>query len=214
MGKSEVLNKAKKSTEKLKVASREALDRSYQAKIPIAKEKIALLRSANPELTPSEVQDFLNQELIEAESEFGAASVKYSTLASLYVVASAELRELNIKDKAEHQRLMDLVVVIDSKAVRFVRKAIPIALMFIPSGAIAKVAPKSAALITRLSKSKKILVPVVAKVVTKIDTKAKVSKKVIDLTLKSLGNPPTKWPDSGKGNIFATWWQKLFSRKN
>lgn len=193
-----VAGKSVETAAKVKDKSRDSLNKAYEAKLPVAKEVLAQLRSENPKASPNAVQTLLDGQLRNAEMEFGGSSLEFSTAISLYVVASLELHEMDddLTD-IKHQKLMDLMVILDSSAVKFTRKAVGIAaaaVMLVPAGratkgiivaqkAVTKGAALAAATKTVLAKSK---------------VQTKVADQIIDKTNKILGPASNSWKQSTK----------------
>ncbi|MEY4654886.1 MAG: hypothetical protein RL523_285 [Actinomycetota bacterium] len=193
-----VAGKSVETAVKVKDKSRDSLNKAYEAKLPVAKEVLSHLRSENPKAGPYEVQLLLDDQLRNAEQEFGGASVEFSTAVSLYVVASLELHEMDDDDTdIKHQKLMDLMVILDSSAVKFTRKAVGVAaaaVMLVPAAratkgvlvaqkVVIKSATLAAATKTVLSKGK-------------LDTK--ISNQIIARTGKVLGPASKVWKQSAK----------------
>lgn len=122
---------------KAKDKSREGLNKAYEAKKPFAIEALIQLRRENPKASPTKIQTLLDDQLREAEKESGMGSSEFSSIMSMYVFTSIELHNLEDGSSANHQKLTDLMVMLDSSAVRVARKVVGIAanvVMLLPQG--------------------------------------------------------------------------------
>ena len=220
MAKPAIFQKVGDGLNKAKVRNRAAMDRAYLSRLPFAKAKLAQIRNDYPQATPADVQELLNEELIAAEVELGVASVKYSTFASMYVLTSAELRELDIKNEAAHQKFMDLIVVLDGKVFRFIRRAAPWVLMF-AAPFLKGAKPVQAALKTPVAKKlqgkamKKVVKaarPVAKNLINQMQTQPIVSGKIIEYTNNKLGPVPVKFTSEDVAPKTLKAWFKRFKR--
>lgn len=188
-----VAGKSAETAVKVKDRSRDSLNKAYEAKLPVAKEVLNQLKTENPEASPYEVQKLLDEQLRNAEIEFGGTSVEFSTAISLYVVASLELHEMDDDDTdIKHQKLIDLMVILDSSAVKFTRKAVGIAaaaVMLVPAGRATKGVVAAQKVITKGATLSAATKTVLAK--TKLE--AKMADQIISRTAKILGPASKAW---------------------
>jgi hypothetical protein len=185
--KPKIRTKSGQALKKAKDRTRTGLDRGYEAKRPFAKAMLFELRATNPEATPTQIQNLLDTDLLQAEKKFGTTSAKFSSAATLYVMASVELRELDIRSTSGHQKLVDLMVMFDSAGVRYVRRAVTLALIVIPflrGAKLAKIVTGAAA-----------VTPAVSKVAKKVQSKYSVADFLVTKTNSTLGSTPTSWPN-------------------
>jgi hypothetical protein len=184
------LNWTKDTAAKAKDKSRESLDRAYEAKRPFAVEALEQLRADNPKASPSKIQSLLDEELKAVEAEYDSSSQDFASAVSLYVFTSLELHDVDEDDDSKHQKLIDLMVVLDSTAVKVARKAVGVAaavVMILPQGravkgvAVAKKAIAGAAVAKGVLANKK--------------TESRVAKTIIERTAKILGPAPKSWRD-------------------
>lgn len=180
----------KETSGKAKDKSRESLDRAYEAKRPFAVEALEQLRADNPKATPVKIQKMLDEELMAVEAEHDSTSGDFASAVSMYVITSLELHSVDVESESKHQKMIDLMVVLDSTAVKVARKAVGIAatvVMFLPQGkavkgvAIAKKAIAGAAVAKGVLASKK--------------AESRVAKTIIERTAKILGPAPKAWRD-------------------
>ena len=176
---------SKKIANNAKVLTRNGLDKGYELKRPIARALLADLRLLNPTAKPAEIQELLDADLVKAEKKHGIASGKFSAAATLYVVASVELRDVDIKSISGHQKLVDLMVLFDSKGVRFVRRALAIAAFvapFLKGARVIKILAGAAA-----------VTPMVNKASKRIQGKYSIAEFLAKKTGETLGPAPTGW---------------------
>jgi hypothetical protein len=189
--KESVLTKVKGAVSWAKDKNRQGLDSAYEAKKPLALAMLKQLREANPKATPSKIQDLLAEELRASETQFGSASVEFSTAIALFVLASIELHQLDEDDEDHHQKLIDLMMVLDSSAVKLARKAVGVAataVMFLPQGKAVKGVATARKAVAATATAKAVL--------EASNTKIVVADKVITRTAKILGPAPKRWSDS------------------
>jgi len=187
MPKANVKDKSKQVINSAKDKTRAGLDKAYEAKRPFAVAAIEELRAMNPKATPSQIQEMLNQNLLQAETRFAPTSAKFSSAATLYVNASVELRELDIKSTAGHQKLVNLMLVLDSAGIKYVRWAVNIAAFVLPFMKGAK-AVKIAGGIAVAAKG-------AGKIAPKLKSKYSVADFLITKTNSTLGPVPARWSD-------------------
>lgn len=182
----------KETAVKAKDKTREGLDKAYQAKKPIAIENLIDLRRANPKATPAEIQTILDDELREAESQSGMGSSEFASVVSMYVFTSMELHNLEDGSPANRQKLTDLMVMLDSSAVRVARKVVGIAataVMLLPQGKAIK-----GVRVARKALTGAAAAAVTTKGVLKANGKdLAISGTVISQTKKILGPAPKTW---------------------
>lgn len=181
-------NWSKAAASKVKDKSRETLDRAYEAKRPFAVEALEQLRADNPKASPSKIQALLDEELKAVEAEFDSSSQDFASAVSLYVFTSLELHDVDEDEDSKHQKLIDLMVVLDSTAVKVARKAVGIAaavVMILPQGRVVKGAAVAKKAIAGAALAKGVLANKKAE--------SRVAKTIIDRTAKILGPSPKSW---------------------
>ena len=122
---------------KAKDKTRKGLDKAYEAKKPLAVEALIQLRRQNPKASPTKIQSLLDDQLREAEKQSGMSSSDFASAVSMYVFTSMEMHNLEDGSPANHQKLTDLMVMLDSSAVRVARKVVGVAataVMLLPQG--------------------------------------------------------------------------------
>jgi hypothetical protein len=184
----DALNWTKQTADKAKGKSREGLDRAYEAKKPFAIAALQQLRADNPKASPAKIQAILDQELKAAEAEFDSSSLDFSSALSMYVFTSLELHEVDEDAESKHQKLIDLVVILDSSAVKFARKAVGVAatvVAFLPQGKAVKGVAVARKAIAGAAVAKGVL--------ASTKSQSRVAKTIIERTAKVLGPAPASW---------------------
>jgi hypothetical protein len=182
------LSWTKDTAAKAKDKSRESLDRAYESKKPLAEQALAQLRSENPKANPTKIQALLDDALRSAEEEYGTSSVEFSSTVSLYVFTSLEIHGFDEDVESKHQKLIDLMVVLDSSAGKVARKAVGVAaniVMLLPQGRAVRGVALAQKAVAGAAAAKNVLAQ------SKIETK--VADTVIARTTKILGPAPKTW---------------------
>jgi hypothetical protein len=187
--------------------TRQGIEKSYQAKRPLAIAKIEAIRYAAPKGTPADAQIILDRELNTVETKKGVLSVSYTSAASLYILSSMELRQLDPNSTEAHQKLVNLLVLVDSRAVRVTRRLANVAMWVVPYLKVAKgakvvtVAAKSAKIAKRAASIKKTLdaakvvaMPLANVALKDVKKSGRVTSYIIEQTSKILGPTPSTWP--------------------
>jgi len=178
----------KDTATKAKEKSRESLDRAHEAKRSFAVAALEELRADNPEATPAKIQAILDEDLKAAEAEHDSSSVDFSSAASIYILTSLELRGFDDDSDSKHQKLIDLVIVLDSTAVKFARKAVGVA------ATVVMLLPQARAVKGVAVAKKAIAGAAIAKgVLSKTKGNSRVAKTIIERTAKILGPAPKSW---------------------
>jgi len=191
-GAKNAVNWTKDTAGKAKDKTRESLNKAYEAKKPFAVEALIQLRRENPKASPTKIQALLDDELREAEKESGMGSSDFASVASMYVFTSIELHNLEDGSPANHQKLTDLMVMLDSSAVRVARKVVGIAataVMLLPQGKAIKgvtVARKAIAGAAAAAATTKGALKATGKELA-------ISGTIISQTKKILGPAPKSW---------------------
>lgn len=183
------LNWTKETAGKAKDKGREGLDKAYEAKRPFAIAALEQLRADNPKASPRKIQEILDEQLKATEAEFDSSSMDFSSAASLYVITSLELHDIDEQADDKHQKLIDLVVILDSSAVKFARKAIGMAatvVAFLPQGRAIKGVALARKAVAGAAVAKGVL--------NKTKGSSRVAKTIIEKTAKVLGPAPATWP--------------------
>jgi hypothetical protein len=185
----DALNWTKETAGKAKDKGREGLDKAYEAKRPFAIAALEQLRADNPKASPRKIQEILDEQLRATEAEFDSSSMDFSSAASLYVITSLELHDIDEQADDKHQKLIDLVVILDSSAVKFARKAIGMAatvVAFLPQGRAIKGVALARKAVAGAAVAKGVL--------NKTKGSSRVAKTIIEKTAKVLGPAPATWP--------------------
>lgn len=185
----DALNWTKETAGKAKDKSREGLDKAYEAKRLFAIAALEQLRADNPKASPRKIQEILDEQLKATEAEFDSSSLDFSSAASLYVITSLELHDIDEQDDDKHQKLIDLVVILDSSAVKFARKAIGMAatvVAFLPQGRAIKGVALARKAVAGAAVAKGVL--------NKTKGSSRVAKTIIEKTANVLGPAPATWP--------------------
>jgi len=122
----------------LNEATQRSIEKTYNNKRPLAIAKLKELKSTYPDATPLELQSILDAELNEVEATKGPLSIAYSRAASLYLLTSIELRQLDPASPDTRRMLFDLLVLLDTAIIRGVRRGINIAIWLVPQLKVAK----------------------------------------------------------------------------
>jgi hypothetical protein len=186
MAKPNVKDKSKQVITAAREKTRSGFDKAYEAKRPFAIAAIAEFRETNPKATPTQIQDLLDQQLMRAESRFSPISAKFSAAATLYVNSSVELRGLDIKSTSGHQKLVDLMVVLDSAGIKYFRWAVNIAAFVLPFMKGAKAVKIAGVAVAAMG---------AGKIANKVQSKYSVADFLITKTNSTLGPVPRKWAD-------------------
>ena len=107
---------------------------------------------------------------------------------SLYVFTSLEIHGFDEDVESKHQKLIDLMVVLDSSAVKVARKAVGVAaniVMLLPQGRAVRGVALAQKAVAGAAAAKNVLAQ------SKIETK--VADTVISRTTKILGPAPKTW---------------------
>lgn len=182
------IQKLKKVKDDALDKNQEALDKAYESRRPWAIEKIVELRAAKPTATPKAIIGQLEKDLLDAEKRYGITSEQFSSEVMLYVISALEVHQQATGKELSRGRIVDIMMVVDSSAVKTARKVLGGAV------AIASILP-----IGRGAKAVKTVLKVsavigTAKVVlNKAKDSGKVSQMVISSVKKNLGPAPAKW---------------------
>lgn len=171
--------------------SRASLDKAYAAKKPLAVEKLARLRAENKSANPPEVVKLLEAELTATEANAGAESAVFTAAASLFVFTVIEIHGKAPSTPAR-QRLIDAIIVADSKVTKNVAKYGGFALSLLTKR-LRIIGTAVAAISSARSKF-----PWLKQVASILGVEEAAKKGaawiVIAATRKSLGPAPAKWP--------------------
>jgi hypothetical protein len=179
--------------------AQDGIQRAYQAKRPLAVARINSLREENPAITPRDAQDIFDAELNSVETAKGPLSVTYTSAASLYLISSIELRQLDPKSKDTAKTLFNLLIILDGKAVKGLRHVLRIGIWLVPhfkALKATKAAAKGAQVAVKVNKARKVIkaAKVVAVPLAKNALNSgKASAYIIEQTTKTLGLAPVSW---------------------
>jgi hypothetical protein len=183
------LSWTKDTAAKAKDKSREGLDRAYESRRPFAVAALEQLRADNPKASPRKIQEILDEQLMATEAEFDSSSEDFSSAVSLYVFTSLEVHDIDEEDEGKHQKLVDLVVILDSSAVKIARKAVGVAatvVAFLPQGKAIKGVAVARKAVAGAAIAKGVL--------NQTKGNSRVAKTIIERTAKVLGPAPAAWP--------------------
>ena len=173
------------------VKTRAGLDNAYAAKKPLAVEKLARLRAENKSATPGQLMKLLEAELSATEAKSGAESTVFTAAASLFVFTAIEIHGGGVKTPAR-QRLIDAIIIADSKVTKNVAKYGSFALSLLTKR-LRIIGTAVAAISSARSKF-----PWLKQVASILGVEEAAKKGaawiVIAATRKSLGPVPEKWP--------------------
>lgn len=171
--------------------SRASLDKAYAAKKPLAVEKLARLRAENKTASPADLVKLLETELSATEAKAGAESTVFTAAASLFVFTVIEIHG-GSKVSPARQRLIDAIIVADSKVTKNVAKYGGFALSLLTKR-LRVIGTAVAAISSARSKF-----PWLKQVASILGVEEAAKKGaawiVIAATRKSLGPAPAKWP--------------------
>lgn len=183
--------------------AQEGIQRAYQAKRPLAQAKVNALREEYPDITPRDAQEILDAELNNIEASKGPLSVKYTSAASLYLMSSMELRQLDPKSKDTAKALFNLLIILDGRAVKGLRHVLRIGIWLVPhfkALKATKVAAKGAQVAVKANKARKVIkaakvvaVPLAKNGLQNALNSGKASAYIIEQTTKTLGPAPASW---------------------
>ena len=183
--------------------AQDGIQRAYQTKRPLAVAKVSALREENPEITPRDAQEILDAELNSVEAARGPLSVKYTSAASLYLMSSIELRQLDPKSKDTAKTLFNLLIILDGRAVKGLRHVLRIGIWLVPhfkALKATKVAAKGAQVAVKVNKARKVIkaakvvaIPLAKNGLQNVLNSGKASAYIIEQTAKTLGPAPTSW---------------------
>lgn len=185
--------------------SRKTIQDLHLERRPLAIAKIKEIRTDAPKATPLEVQEILDSELSYVEASKGPLSMSYTSAASLYVLSSMELRGLDPQSKEASKALFTLLVVLDSRAVRNIRRVVNVAMWVVPFFRGAKVAggvAKGAKVVQKATAAKKVLkaakvaaLPAAKVLLDQAKKSGKITTLLIDQTNSILGKAPKVWAE-------------------
>lgn len=172
--------------------AREALDTAYETQRAEALKNLARLRKKYPSATPAGILGYLEKDLAALEKKAETDSDDVISAAALYVLTAIEVHGPKSGDPEARQRLIDAIVVVNSKTAKFVALLGGAALAMIAAGS-GKLA-KAAGTVAKAGAKLAWLAPVIAVAGIKNPGKRSVAWIVKAVTSKVLGEPPTKWP--------------------
>jgi cell division septum initiation protein DivIVA len=100
--------------------SREVLDNAYEKRRALALANLKRLLNDNQDATPAMLMGKLEAELKRCEVQAGSDSDSFTTAAAQYVLTAVELYGDQADDEAGRQRLIDLILVLDSTVSRLI----------------------------------------------------------------------------------------------
>jgi hypothetical protein len=170
--------------------SRASLDKAYAAKKPLAVEKLARLRADNKGASPADLVKLLETELSATEVKSGAKSAVFTAAASLFIFTVVEIHG-NPKMSPARQRLIDGIIIADSKVTKNVAKYGGFALSLLTKRL--RIIGTAVAAISSARSKFPWLKQVVAILGVEEAAKKGAAWIVIAATRKSLGPVPEKW---------------------
>jgi hypothetical protein len=193
-------NLAKKTGKFLDSQSRLFLDAEFAKYQSLGVATVARLRQANSGAKPAEIVELLSAEFMKNEKDVSAESEKFLTASTHYVVTLNEIYGDKVRDNAQRQVLLYLVLAANSKAARVIAQVGVVALTFASKrfAAIASVVAIGTEFLTR-SAGKMSWVSALAKLAGVSDVGRKgASWVVVTAALKILGPAPQSWPAAAK----------------
>ncbi len=171
--------------------SRDAFDKAYERKLPEARANVLQLRTAHPDFSPAQVMHVLEKDLSEREN---AQGVDFNSAVALFVVSAAELQGDAVAHPVRLHRLLDAIVVVDSRAARLVARygGLAASLILAKFSAGQKVAALSASALAKVSWVPRVLA------IAGIHNvgRSSAARAAIAATRAVLGPIPADWPDS------------------
>ena len=191
--------------------------RIYEAKRPSAVAELQAIRTKNPKANPSAIQEILDAGLVSVEATKGGHSTDFSRAATLYFLASMELRQYKPDKDDTRQLWLSLMFLLDSRAYRFANRFVKAVIWMIKTylaskaakgaagaaqaaggkaaaNAVAKTAAKKAIAKKAAKAVKDSLVPAAIELSKHQLKKAKFANYIIKKSHKELGPVPTVWP--------------------
>jgi hypothetical protein len=193
-------NLAKKTGKFLDSQSRLFLDAEFAKYQSLGVATVARLRQPNSGAKPAEIVELLSAEFMKNEKDVSAESEKFLTASTHYVVTLNEIYGDKVRDNAQRQVLLYLVLAANSKAARVIAQVGVVALTFASKrfAAIASVVAIGTEFLTR-SAGKMSWVSALAKLAGVSDVGRKgASWVVVTAALKILGPAPQSWPAAAK----------------
>lgn len=183
---------AGKAKEFLFEKSRAGLDKAYQTKKKLAVANVTKLRTQNATSKPQGIIDLLEAELKSEEMHSGTNTEAFASAVALYVFSVIEVHGENPANAAARQRLIDALVVVDSKTAKNIAKYGGIAVAIF-SKRLRVIGGAVAALATLRSRAPWLKRGLVILGI-KNPGKKVASFAVIAATNKTLGPAPKTWP--------------------
>ncbi len=171
--------------------NRDALDKAYEARKPAAVAKVEELRLAKPTATPKEILSSLEKDLAEAEKQFGLTSEQFSAEAMSFVISSFEVHRQASGKTISRSRTLDILMVVDSKAVKIARKIVGGAFIVASIFPVAKAAKGAKG--TKAALKVGVALVTAKSVLDKTSDSGKVSQFLISSVKKHLGPTPSTW---------------------
>lgn len=203
MGKSEKPNifkpvaaKAAQARDFVSTRTRSSLDKAYLVKKEVAVAKVAKLRAENKKATPVEIIALLDAELKSEELHAGTNNDAFTSAVAIYVCSVIEVYGANKKNQAARQRLIDALVVMDSKVTKNVAKYGGVAVALFSKRL--RVVGAAVATLASLRSKAPWLKRGLAILGIKNPGKKGAAFAVIAATKKTLGQPPKAWPATKK----------------
>ena len=168
--------------------NREALDKAYETRRPFAIARIEELRILQPTATPNAVIGLLEKDLLEAEKKFGVTTEQFSSAVMMYVISTLEVHQQATGKELSRGRIVDIMMIVDSRAVKGARKVLGGAIAvatFLPIGRGAKAVKTALKVGAAIGTAKVVL--------DKAKDAGKISQLVISSVKKTLGPVPVRW---------------------
>ena len=172
--------------------TRAALDEAYEAQRADAVKNLARLRKKYPTATPAEILGHLESDLAALEKKKDAESDDVMSAAALYVLTAIELHGPKSGKPEARQRLIDAIVVVNSKTAKFVALFGGAAIAMVAAGA--GKAGKIVGTVAKAGAKLAWIAPLIAVAGIQNPGKKSVAWIVKTVTSNVLGEPPVKWP--------------------
>ena len=171
--------------------SRDAFDKAYERKLPAARANVLRLRTAHPDFSPAQVMHVLEKDLSEREN---AQGVDFNSAVALFVVSAAEVQGDAVAHPVRLHRLLDAIVVVDSRAAKLATRygGLAASLILAKFSAGQKVAALSASALAKVSWVPRVL----AIAGIRNAGRSSAARAAIAATRAVLGPIPADWPDS------------------
>lgn len=196
-----VADQAVKAKDSVDAKIRAGLDEAYAVKRKVAIENVARLRKANANCSPKDLIQLLEEELKAADEATDEKTEAFTSAASLYMLSVVEVHGAKGEPTTNSQRLIDVVVALDSKAAKVIAAAggFAVALLAKRFGPVGKVVKGAAKFGGKVA----LVAPILNLAGIKNPGKKGAAWAVVAATEKILGEPPKSWPKAEAPKVAA-----------